>query len=228
MMKGLKTKEYEELREELDNCQNPLYLFHDDPDGLCSFLLFYKYKREGNGVIVKSTPRIDLKYLRKVEEYKPDKIFVLDIADISQDFIDAVNIPIIWFDHHGPYERRNVKYFNPRLHYKDYNPPVSYMAYFVVEENEWLSLVGMVADWYLPPEKERRKLSKRFPDLLPEAVDRPEQALFNSPVGKLCKIFSFILKGTSRDAMKYVKIMTRIKTPEELMNCGSSQAKYIC
>ncbi|MFW6449598.1 MAG: DHHA1 domain-containing protein [Nanoarchaeota archaeon] len=226
-MRGLAKKDYQKLQEELDNCQNPLYFFHDDPDGLCSFLLFYKYKREGSGVIVKSTPKIDQKYLRKVEEYNPDKIFVLDIADVSQEFIDAVNVPIIWFDHHGPYERRNIKYFNPHLRKKGYNPPVSYMAYFVVGENEWISLVGMVADWFLPPEEDRRKLSSRFPELLPSSVNTPDEALFNTRLGKLCKIFSFILKGTYRKAMKYVKIMTRIKGPEELLNCETQQAKYV-
>ncbi|MGM5483156.1 MAG: DHHA1 domain-containing protein [Nanobdellota archaeon] len=226
-MKALKDKEYKELKEELDMCQNPLYFFHDDPDGLCSFLLFYKYKREGNGVVIKSTPLIDLKYLKKVEEYNPDKIFVLDIADVSQEFIDSVNVPIIWFDHHGPYQRRNIKYFNPRLHNKDNNPPVSYMAYFVVEENKWISLAGMVADWYLPKKTMRNKLSQEFPDLLPMHVDDPAEALFNTRLGKLCKILSFILKGTYRDAMKYVKILTRINSPEEILNCETKQAEFV-
>ncbi len=226
-MGELKEKDYKEIKEELDKCQSPLYFFHDDPDGLCSFLLLYKYKKEGNGVIVKSTPKIDMKYKKKVEEYNPDKIFILDIAEVTQEFIDSVNVPIIWIDHHGPYQRENIKYYNPRKYEQTSNPPVAYLAYKVVEDYEWIALAGMVSDWFLPPKKERKKLVKNHPWLLPDSVKTPEEALFNTELGKLCRILSFILKGTHRDAMKYVKIMTRIKTPEEIMNYSTSQGKYV-
>lgn len=226
-MKALTEKEYEQIRDELDHCQNPLYLFHDDPDGLCSFLLFYKYKLEGNGIIVKATPIIDAKYLKKVEEYNPDKIFILDIADVTQEFIDSVRVPIIWVDHHGPYERNRIKYFNPRNHDIKNNPPVSYMNYFVVEENEWISLAGMVSDWFLPGKRETDGLSKRHPKLLPKGVYKPEEALFTTEVGKLARIMSFILKGSHSDAKKYVKVMTRIKTAEEILEQTTPKGKYI-
>ncbi len=226
-MTELKSKDYREIKKELDNCQNPLYLFHDDPDGLCSFLLLYKYKREGNGVIVKSTPKIDLKYMRKVEEYNPDKIFVLDIADVTQEFIDKVGVPIIWIDHHGPYERNNIKYFNPRTYEKNSNPPVSYLTYKVVKDYEWIALTGMVSDWYLPPDKERKTLVKKYPELLPEHIDRPEEALFSTELGRLCRIFSFILKGNHKDAIKYVKVLSRIGTPQEILKSETPQGKYI-
>ena len=66
----LNEEQVKKIRDELDNCQNPLYFFHDDPDGLCSFLLFYRYKKEGNGVVVKrATPQVDDKFLHKVKEY---------------------------------------------------------------------------------------------------------------------------------------------------------------
>ena len=95
----LPEKQINEIREELQNCKRPLFFFDDDPDGLSSFLLLYRYVREGSGVVIKTIPNIDNKFLRKVEEYQPDKIFVLDVAKIEQDFIDTVKIPIIWIDH---------------------------------------------------------------------------------------------------------------------------------
>ena len=110
----LKEKHIKKLRKELE-CTRPLYFFHDDPDGLCSFLLLYRHIKEGKGVIIKSSPRIDEKYLRKVEEYQPDKVFILDLAVVEQEFIDKVKVPIIWIDHHEPLERTKVKYFNPRV-----------------------------------------------------------------------------------------------------------------
>jgi len=69
-----------------------------------------------DGVIVKTTPNIDKKFIRKVEEYSPDKIFILDIALVEQDFIDSMKTKIIWIDHHTPIKRYgNVKYYNPRI-----------------------------------------------------------------------------------------------------------------
>src|SRR3989338_3971743 len=101
----LTEKEIKRIKEELDNCKNPLYFYDSDPDGLCSFLLLYRYKREGHGVMVKSNPFLNEKFLHKVEEYQPDKIFVLDIANVDQDFIDKAKVPVIWIDHHGPFDR---------------------------------------------------------------------------------------------------------------------------
>ena len=37
----LEEKDYAEIRKELETSKNPLFLFHDDPDGLTSFLLLY-------------------------------------------------------------------------------------------------------------------------------------------------------------------------------------------
>ena len=45
----LPEKENKQLREELKTAKKPLFIFDDDPDGLCSFLLFYRFLREGKG-----------------------------------------------------------------------------------------------------------------------------------------------------------------------------------
>ena len=42
------------VRTALETSARPLIFFDDDPDGLCSFLLFYRLHREGKGIIVKS------------------------------------------------------------------------------------------------------------------------------------------------------------------------------
>jgi hypothetical protein len=54
-------------------CQRPIFLFHDDADGLCSFLLLYRYKKEGKGIVVKSRPSVDSKFSKPVLEYDPDR-----------------------------------------------------------------------------------------------------------------------------------------------------------
>ena len=125
----LTKEQVKQIKDELDNCKNPLFFFHDDPDGLCSFLLFYRYKKEGHGVIVKRyTPQVDEQFLSKVNEYNPDKIFILDLAVVDQNFVDNVNVPVIWIDHHTPIKLDNIKTFNPRINNPNDGTPVTYYA----------------------------------------------------------------------------------------------------
>ena len=221
----LSNEEIEKIREELDSCKKPLFFFHDDPDGVCSFLQFYRYKREGKGVIVKSNPVIDEKFIRKVEEYNPDKIFVLDIAVVEQEFIDSVKQKIIWIDHHQPLKRSNVSYFNPRNNDIKSNPPVSYICNRVVENDDWIALVGFTGDWYFPKDIERFK--EKYPDLLPENIEKPEDALYTTRLGVLTRVFAFILKGTTSEAMKSVKILTRIDNYNEILRQTTSKGRFI-
>lgn len=220
----LTEKQLKKIKEELDDCTNPLYFFHDDPDGLCSFLLFYRYIKEGHGIVVKSHPNIDEKFVRKVHEYDPDKIFVLDIAKMEEEFVSKAKRKIIWIDHHDVKKLYNVEYFNPRKEGND-NIPVSKICYDVVKKDDWIAMIGCVGDWYLP--KDWKKFSKKYPELLPETVKGPGEAMFETKLGILVKIFSFILKGTTSKAMKHVKILTRIKDPYEILEQKTSQGRYI-
>jgi single-stranded DNA-specific DHH superfamily exonuclease len=223
----LTDKQYAQIKEELETCTNPLYFFHDDPDGLCSFLLMYRQIHEGHGIIVKTHPNINEKFLKKVEEYGPDKIFVLDIAMIEQDFIDTVKTPIVWIDHHGPYKRENVKYFNPRVNEQTSSPPASYLCYKATMEEKdlWIAMVGCIGDMYMPEFAD--EFRKQYPGLLPEGMTDARHAQFNSELGKLAKILSFVLKGNSKDAMTYVKTLTRVKSPLEILNQETAQGKFI-
>jgi single-stranded DNA-specific DHH superfamily exonuclease len=206
--------DYNKLRKELDS-HRPLIFFHDDPDGLCSFLLFYRYLKEGKGIVVKSRPQVDHKFVRKVREYQPDKVFVLDLALVSDDFIDAVGVPIVWVDHHEPQEPRGTRYFNPRVTGKSF--PASQICYGAVKQDFWIAMVGITADWHFEPRLAKR-FSREYPDLLPPDVTEPDKALFDTELGRLARLFWFILKGTSRDAMQYVKVLTRVQSPYEILN----------
>ena len=221
---------YNAAKEALDSCKNPLFLFHDDTDGLCSFLQLYKYKRAGSWVIVKARPRIDVSFLRKVEEHNPDAVFIMDIAEVEQDFIDEAKRPIVWIDHHEPLDREEVLYCNPRLDGE--NIPSALLCYNIINTNSnkedtskentskknaisWIAMVGSVADWHLPSWKE--DFCKHYPALLHPQINRPEVALFESPVGKLARIISFLAKGQMRDVRKSIVALMKIKEPEELL-----------
>jgi len=219
----LTEKHYKEIREELDNCKRPLFFFDDDPDGLCSFLLLYRYKREGKGVVVKSSPELKPIFIKTVENYGPDKVFIVDKPMVSQEFIDAVNVPIIWIDHHNIIENTGTKYFNSR---KDgFGEPTSCICYRVVKQDLWIAACGTVGDWYLPDFIS--EFSKEYPDLLPAKITKPEKALYETKIGELARILSFILKGKTSEVLSCVKILTRIKTPYELLNAETSQANFI-
>lgn len=219
----LSDKQLKQIKDELTHCKRPIFFFHDDPDGLCSFLLLYRQIHEGKGVVIKTKPNIGEMFSRKVEEYGADKVFVLDVAMVEQGFIDAVKIPVVWIDHHDPLERQNVKYFNPRLNGE--NIPPSYICYRAVKKDLWIAMIGCIGDWYMPDFKD--EFCDKYPDLLDKKVKRPEIALFNSKLGELIKIISFNLKGKTQDVMKSAKILTRIETPYEILDRTTPRGAFI-
>ncbi len=221
----LSTEQINQVREHLDNCKNPLFFFDDDPDGLCSFLQLYRYKKEGKGVIVKTTPKLGTIFVKKVQEYAPDKIFILDVAVVEQDFLDEMGVPVVWIDHHGPFKRDNVKYFNPRVSSPEDNQPTSYMCYQVVGQDIWIAALGCIADWFVPPFI--KEFKKEFPDLIDKPYKGAGDIIYNTKLGHLIRIFSFVLKGKTNDVMKCIKVLTRIESPYEILNQESSQGKFI-
>lgn len=222
---ALSSAQVRQIRGYLNNCKNPLFFFDDDQDGLCAFLQLYRYKKEGKGIIVKTTPRLGNVFVRKVHEYQPDIVFILDIADVQQDFLDEMTVPVIWVDHHGPFERYNVKYFNPRISKWEDNHPTSYMCHQIAEQDLWIASIGCIADWFMPPFI--KEFKKKFPDLLDKPYKIPGDIIYNTKLGHLIKIFSFILKGKTDDVMKCVKILTRIESPYEILGQETAQGRFI-
>lgn len=226
---ALTKKQINDIREDLQTSKKPLIFFHDDADGLCSFLILYKYMsdffEDCKGIIIKTTPKIDNKFLRKVREFNPDKIFIVDIAIVEQEFLDEVNCPVTWIDHHQPLKLQKVKYYNPRLQDPEDNLPVSLLTYQITQENLWISAIGTIGDWHWP--EYQKEFKEKYPDLLDKEINDPETALFESKIGQLVNMISFCLKGTTSDAMKYVKAWTRVKSPYEILNQETSVGKFI-
>lgn len=222
----LTTKEVEFLREELNTSQNPLFFYDDDGDGLCAFLLLYRLKKEGKGSILKTSPRLTEQSLRKVEEYHPDKIFILDIAQVDQEFVNKAKRPIFWIDHHYLSSLQKVHYFNPRKHDPDSYIPTTRMAYQINNNAEdiWIAAIGCLFDWYMPDFIDQ--FIEKYPHLLPEKTDLAT-TVYQYPIGKLVRIFSFLLKGAHSEVTKSIKILTRIQSPDEILNQESPQGKYL-
>ena len=213
------------LRKELETAKNPLFFYDSDGDGLAAFLLLYRIHREGKGIRI-NTSNVNIQGLRKVDELNPDKIFILDVPMVEQDFLDNTKRPVFWIDHHEPLDRTKVKYFNPRLKNPDAYIPTSRMAWQISKNptDLWIAMVGSLADWHLPDFTE--EFIKQFPDLLSKGTDLTK-ANYKSKIGTLVKLFFFIQKGPSNEIRKCVKILSRIETPYEILNQNSAPGRYL-
>jgi single-stranded DNA-specific DHH superfamily exonuclease len=221
-------KELEDLKKEIYSCSKPIIFFDDDPDGLSSFLIYYKAMGEGKGVPIKSSPVLDTSFTKKATEYSPDKVFILDKAVVDQEFIDSLKgTPAVWVDHHTPLKLHGVKYFNPRVHTPEEHKPTAYWCYVSADNDKflWIATVGCVADWYIPEFLD--EFIKKYPDILDKKYDDPGKIIFETTLGKLVKIFSFCLKGKISDVIKLMKVLTRIKSPYEILRQETPQGKFI-
>jgi len=219
-------KEVLAMRKELEDCANPLFLFHDDQDGLSSFLQLYKWKGGGRGIVISNFPRMIDFIVRKVGEYGIDKIFILDIPVVSDEFFLKINIPVVWIDHHEPANAPRARYFNVKIKNKKAYVPVSYTCYQITQGiNRWISIIGCIGDAFLPPFY--KSFSKEYPDILPGKVNRVPEITMNTKLGVMSKIFSFSLKGSTADVRKCINILTRIKSPYEILERQTPQGKHI-
>lgn len=214
-----------EIKSFLDKSENPLIYYDDDPDGVCSYILFKKYADKCKGNIIKSSPKLTAEYVKKIDEYKPDFVFVLDKPIIEQEFIEKVHVPIIWIDHHAPTNMKGVHYFNPRIKDKDDQTPVTYWCYKVTKKDLWIAGVGTISDWVIPDFYS--KLKEDYTDLFTNQSDNPGEILFNTDFGKLCKIFSFLTKGRTSDVNKNINMLAKLTSPYELLNQETPKAKYL-
>ncbi|MFH1589421.1 MAG: DHH family phosphoesterase [archaeon] len=218
-------KQILEIRKALDKSVRPLFFFDDDPDGVCSFLQLYKYVGDGYGVILKIASELKEDFARKVEEYHPDLVVILDVPLVSQDFIDKVSQKIIWIDHHPPVKRNKVNYYNPRLEDDSDNRPTSYWAYQIAKKDIWLGMAGSISDWHIPDFKD--EFIKKYPGFFKKSIKKEADAMFTTKIGLIGKIISFNLKGNVSDSMASVKTLTRIEHPEEILDQTTSKGRFL-
>lgn len=222
----LKINQIEEIREHLNNAQNPLFLFDNDQDGLCSFLLLQKYLGRGKGFPIKTSPALTKDYFRKVEEFNSDYIFVLDKPEVSQDFIsevEKINIPIVWIDHHDINREKipqYVNYYNPLLNQDKSNEPVTHICYNVTKRREdlWLGVIGCISDNLVPDFY--GDFMKDFPDL---CIDDKEafNIFYGSDIGKISRMFGFALKDKISNVISMIKFLISCKNPYDFLEENS-------
>jgi single-stranded DNA-specific DHH superfamily exonuclease len=217
----LSSQENQEIREHLERAQNPLFYFDNDQDGLCSYLLMRRFLGRGNGVPVKTSP-LDMSYFRRVDEFDPDYVFILDQPSVSNEFFEALherNIPIVWIDHHEIDKSMlpdYVDYYNPLFSESKSNEPVADLCYRVVNRKEdlWLLIIGCISDKYMP--LDYSDFLKKYPDL-GIGSNEPFDILYNSEIGKVARMIGTGLKDRTGFVMKMIRFLINVKTPYEIL-----------
>ena len=215
----LTEKQIEEIKQHLENAQNPIFFFDNDPDGLCSFLLLRRYLGRGKGVAVRSFPDLTIDYFRKVHELEADYIFILDKPIVSNDFFEEAekrNIPVVWIDHHEIQKVPNfVNYYNPLMNGEN-NEPVTYLCYSLTKrkEDRWIAIVGCIFDKFIP--EFYSEFEEKYSDLTVK-YENAFDIFYKSPIGKIVKIFSFGLKDRTTNVVNMLRFLTEVKTPYEVL-----------
>lgn len=246
----LNEKQIEEIREHLERAQNPLFFFDNDNDGLASFLLLRRFIDRGKGIVIRSFPDLNSSYYKRVQELKPDYVFILDKPMVSKDFFEKVkadNIPIVWIDHHqvedpsslfennesagisedaGISEGAGISYYNPFFNDKT-SEPVSYICYKIINKKEdaWLALVGNISDCYLPDFYS--DFEKQFPELGKKNPKSAFELLYNSEIGRIARILDFSLKDTTTNVVNMIRFMIKVKGPMDVVEENSKTRQIL-
>ncbi|MBT4604023.1 hypothetical protein HOC01_00140 [archaeon] len=224
----LTPKQVKTLRTAIENSQSPLFIHDDDPDGLCAFLLLYDIKREGKALMLKAAPKLDTRFLRKIEHLSYDSLFILDVPQVEQDFIDQIKTPIYWIDHHGPERPKKANYFNPKLNNPDGYFPTTYCAWQINPNKDkmWLAMAGCLADWCLPDFT--KDFQKKYPKLLKKSQTKDiGTAFFKSKIGIISVLLFFMYKGSNNDVQKRLSVMRQISGPEEILDQTTPKGKFL-
>lgn len=218
----LTKKQVEEIKSHLEKAQNPLFLFDNDADGLCSFLLLQRYIQRGKGFPIKSFPELTKDYIRKINELGADYVFVLDKPVIEKEFWEKIhenNIPLVWIDHHGVKDEipSFVNCYDPVLNNPPSSEPVTALCYQITGKKEdlWIAVAGCIADHYLPDFY--KDFKKVYPDLAINAI-KPFDVLYNSEFGRVVKLMSNGLKDKTSNVILMLKYLMKAKTPYEILD----------
>ncbi len=224
----LTKKEISKIQEHLNNSQNPIFLYDNDLDGLCSFALLSKWIERGKGVAIKSFPELDETYFKKVQELNGDYIFILDKPLVSKEFLEKAkqnNIPVVWIDHHETNQKipKFVNYLNPTQKGKE-NQPTTYLCYEITKQknNLWITIAGCISERFFP--KEYKEFIKENQELGIKSQN-PFQIYYESKIGKLARMLSFALKDRTSNVVAMQKILVNAKNPADILDENQKNKK---
>lgn len=223
----LTKKQLLELKEHLGRANNPLFLYDNDADGLCSYVLLRRWLGRGKGVAIRSYPDLDAGYAKRAQELGADAVFILDKPVVSQAFIeelDLLNLPCICIDHHDVEQSFAEKNKNFFMYNSAKNTgknksfePVTFLVYMLTKRKEdlWIALMGCISDHYLPA------FAKDFAKIYPELwgnVDDPFDAYFGTELGRIAQALGFGLKDSLSHVVAMQNFLMSCTTPHDVLN----------
>ena len=223
-------KKLEEIKEVLENSQSPLFFFDNDQDGLCSFLLLRRYLGRGKGIAIKATP-MGKEYLKRIEEFNPDSIFILDQPQISEEFFEEIrklNLPLTCIDHHNidtSLIPSFVNYYNSFFEKTTPQEPVTAICYRITKRKEdlWIAIVGCLADRFVPNFYEN--FLKEYPEL-GFISDNAFEIFYKSEIGKISQILGAGIKDKTSNVMKMIRFLINSKSPYEVLEETSENSSF--
>jgi len=85
-------------------------------------------------------------------------------------------------------------------------------------------MIGVIGDWHYPDFAEEFK--KTYPGYIGDSTE-PDDVLFDTKLGELIKMISFLLKGKTSDVNKCIKILSRINSLDEFKDANSPPIKFL-
>lgn len=220
-------KSYKEVGEQLQQMQNPLILYDNDADGLCSFLLLRRWLGRGIGTAVRSYPEVSEQYLSKIDYTKADGVIVLDRHALSLDIINGIKergLSIVWIDHHDvpdiELQRDSdfIYYFNSKFTISSKNTkPVSFHMQKIANQKKdmWISLIGCITDCYLP--SYHKEISKQYPELWGKGIKTAFDVYYKTGFGKIGLYLNFALKNSAMQVIEIQDFLIKCQKPEEIL-----------
>lgn len=227
----LTKEQIQEIREHLEKARNPVFFFDNDVDGLCGFLLLQRFIGRGKGIPIKSYPGLEKTYFKRVEELGADYVFVLDKPVIDSGFIDLVkqaNLPLVAIDHHASeLDKNGVEFFYNTFETSRGIEPTSYLCYKVSgkKEEQWLALLGCIADCYIPDFLEDFK--KENPELLAGKNKSAFDIYYNTELGKIARILAFGLLDKTSNVVLMLKFLMKTSNIHDLVQENSSTKSFL-
>ena len=211
----IKEKKLERLKRILLNSKNPLFLFDNDPDGICSAAILLKNIKKGKALVLRTINKINTKVLKKIFSSYPSEIFILDKPLTDEEFVKTAkekNTPLIIVDHHKQKKKKYCLYFNS---YPS-SEPTSYIAQkiFNSKETKLLSLIGCVYDVFIPEFLEEEK--EKYPELFLNKKD-PLEIVNLTEFGKAVQILSLSLMNGDEKVIKILDYILKINSPYDIL-----------
>ncbi|MBM3230325.1 DHH family phosphoesterase [Candidatus Pacearchaeota archaeon] len=218
----------DDLRSRLEGASCPAFLFDNDADGLCSFLIARRTLGKGIGIPVRSYPALDVGYCEQAVLQGADLLVVLDkpfLSPESVQFAKERSLPLIVLDHHAV-TKPDFSVDFPL--YIEYNPallsgkarsaePVSYLMYRALGRTEdlWLLITGCIADHYLP--QEWNSFTTSFP-ALGGTVQGPFDAYYATRIGTLAQSLNFGLKDSLSHVRSLIRFLIECSDPAQVLS----------